>query len=164
MENSEGGKGSPPQLLLDRMSYVPFYQQIVEQLSGLIRSKQFPPGQVFWSEGEIAISLGISKMTVRQAFQELRREGLLEVEKGRRPTIGSGRVSKDFQELRGFTEEMSRRGMKASSKVLGIFVVDPDSAAAGALRLAPGERVYRLRRLRYANKKIIGLETSHLPC
>ena len=162
MDHRENTKSTPP-VLLSRASYVPIYQQIVDQVSNYINSGRVSPGQLFWSEGEVASSLGVSKMTVRQAFQELRREGLLIIEKGRRPVIGHGRVGKDFQELRGFTEEMSRRGMKASSKVLEAGLVNPNAETAKALQLADGEKVYRIRRIRYANKDLIGLEITHLP-
>ena len=97
----------------------------------------------------MARTLGISKMPVRQAFQKLRSEGLLIMAKGKRPIIGSGRVPWDFQQLRGFSEEMRRRGLVPSAKVLA--------------KLAAGEKTYCLRRLRFVNKKPVAVVTSHLP-
>ena len=49
-------------------SYVPYYQQIVEQIRAQIQSGALQEGQVFHSEGDIAAALNISKMPVRQAF------------------------------------------------------------------------------------------------
>src|SRR5690349_15958648 len=103
---------------IDPHSFVPYYQQIVEQVRDLIKSEAVQAGDVFQSEGELASALGISKMPVRQAFSKLRSEGLLVIEKGRRPTIGSGQVPWNFQELRGFTEEMKRRGLVPSTRLL----------------------------------------------
>jgi len=163
VDNQEPSRSKSPVLLLNRTSYVPIYQQIVDQISNLINSGRLATGQTFWSEGEVAISVGVSKMTVRQAFQELRRQGLLVIEKGRRPVIGHGRIGKDFQEPRGFTEEMSRRGMKASSKVLEAVLIEPDAGTVKALQLADGEKVYRIQRLRYADDDLVGMETAHLP-
>jgi len=148
---------------LDRRSYVPYYRQIVEQIRGLIRSQNLNTGEPFLSEGELAQSLGVSKMTVRQAFQFLRREGLLVIAKGKRPTIGPGKAEKNFQELRGFSEEMSRRCMKASSKVLEAGCFEPDPDVAKALRLGPDEKAYRIRRLRFADGSLVGLEVIYLP-
>lgn len=162
MDHRENARSMPP-VLLNRTSYVPKYQQIVDQVSNYINSGRVSPGQLFWSEGEVASSLGVSKMTVRQAYRELRREGLLIIEKGRRPVIGHGRVGKDFQELRGFTEEMARRGMKASSKILEAGPVEPNAEIAKALELADGDKVCRIRRLRYADNDLVGLETTHFP-
>lgn len=154
-----------PSMNLHRDSFVPYYQQIANQIRQFIKSHQEGiVGKPFWSEGEIAERLGISKMTVRQAFQILRGEGLLVIEKGRRPVIGSGRVGKDFQELQGFTEEMLRRGMKPSSKLLEMEVREPDSETANALRLKRNQKVYCIKRLRFADGQLVGLETTYIPC
>ena len=75
-------------LHIDRGSFLPYYQQIVEQIRALVKTSVLSEGEVFKSEGEIARTLGISKMPVRQAFLKLRSEGLLVIEKGRRPVVG----------------------------------------------------------------------------
>jgi GntR family transcriptional regulator len=156
-------EGDAPSIKLDRNSYVPFYRQIADQVREQVQSGWLIPGKHFWSEGEIAQKLGVSKMTIRQAFQTLRADGLLIIEKGKRPLVGTGRIQKNFQELRGFTEEMSQRGLRASSKLLSAesIVADPDTAKVLCLKGA--ERVYRIKRLRFANDEIVGLEISHLP-
>ncbi len=150
-------------LILDGTSFVPYYEQIVEQVRGLVKRGQLQEGDTFCSEGEVARFLRISKMPVRQAFQKLRSEGLLMIEKGKRPTIGSGRMPWDFQQLRGFSEEMRRRGLSPSAKTLDLRVEDPSQEVALALRLSPGDKVYRLKRLRYVNGGPVAVVTSHLP-
>ena len=152
-----------PDLSLERGSYVPYYRQIRDQVEALIKAGKLKPGQVIFSEGACATKLGVSKMTVRQAFQALRSEGLLIIEKGKRPMISAGRIQKDFQKLRGFTAEMIRRGLKPSSRVLQFEKTAPDAATANLLRLWRNDEVYRVRRLRYADKEIVGLETILLP-
>jgi len=152
-----------PDLSLERGSYVPYYRQIRDQVEAMIKAGKLKPGQVIFSEGACATKLGVSKMTVRQAFQALRSEGLLIIEKGKRPVISTGRIQKDFQKLRGFTAEMTRRGLKPSSKVLQFERAAPDAATANLLRLWRNDEVYRIRRLRYADKEIVGLETILLP-
>jgi len=152
-----------PPIGLDRRSFVPYYRQIANQVKELIQSGGIAPGQGFWSEGEIGQRLGVSKMTVRQAFQVLRADGLLVVEKGKRPTVGSKRIHKDFQKLRGFSEEMSRSGLRASSKLLAAEYIFPDAQTSQALSLSKGEKVYKIVRLRFANDEIVGLEVTHVP-
>src|SRR5208283_2511562 len=129
-------------LALDSASYVPYYMQIVDQVRDLIKKNKLSEGQIFASEGDLAEALGISKMPVRQAFQKLRSEGLLVIAKGKRPVIGSGRVPWNFQQLRGFSEEMRRRGLVPSAHMLSMEIVEPEIDVAQALKLTPGERVY----------------------
>lgn len=150
-------------LILDVNSFVPYYQQIVDHVRELVEKKVVREGENFLSEGEIARALGISKMPVRQAFQKLRAEGLLIVAKGKRPAIGSGRVPWNFQQLRGFSEEMRRRGLIPSARVLSMEVTEPTLETAQALKLALDEKVYALRRLRFVNGEAVAVVTSHLP-
>jgi len=150
-------------LNLDSGSFVPYYQQIVDQVRTLIKKNKLKSGQTFCSEGEIARALAISKMPVRQAFQKLRSEGLLVIAKGKRPVIGSGRVPWNFHRLRGFSEEMKRRGLVPSARLLSLEIEEPEVEVAQALRLTPGERVYRAQRLRFVNGEPVAVVTSYLP-
>jgi GntR family transcriptional regulator len=150
-------------LVLENTSFVPFYEQISEHIRALIHAGKLVAGQSYYSEGEIARSLGISKMPVRQAFQKLRAEGLLIIARGKRPVIGTGRVSWNFQELRGFSEEMRRRGLVPSAKLLGFEMLEPELEVAETLKLAPREIVYRLKRLRFVNAEPVAVVTSYLP-
>lgn len=150
-------------LRLDSHSFVPYYEQIVEQIRALIREKKLKEGQIFYSEGEIAQILGISKMPVRQAFQKLRSEGLLVVSKGKRPIIAPGHVPWDFRQLRGFSEEMQRRGLVPSAQVLDKCLENPELEIAEALKIEPGEQVYRIKRLRFVDAKPVAIVSSYLP-
>ncbi len=150
-------------LHVDTDSFVPYYQQVVEQVRALVKSATLREGDVFYSEGEIAGLLGISKMPVRQAFLKLRSEGLLIIEKGKRPVVGSSQVPWNFQQLRGFSEEMRRRGLVPSAKVLSLKRAAAGADVAHALHLAAGDPVFTLRRLRYVNNEPVALVTSYLP-
>ncbi len=150
-------------LTIDSNSFVPYYVQIVDRVRELIKKSRLSQGQTFCSEGEVSRALGISKMPVRQAFQKLRSEGLLVIAKGKRPVVGSGRVPWNFQQLRGFSEEMRRRGLNPSARLLSIGLEDPDLEVAQALKLTPGERVYQARRLRSVNGEPVAVVTSYLP-
>ncbi len=152
-----------PSFTLDRASYVPYYRQVADRVRELIQSRKVGAGETFWSEGEMAHQLGISKMTIRHALESLRQEGLLVVEKGKRPRVGRGRIQKDFQQLRGFSEEMARRGMKASSKLLSIRSLKADAEARSALGLEESGFIFRIQRLRLADGKVVGLETAIIP-
>ncbi len=148
---------------LDGDSFVPYYAQIVDQIRSMVKGGRLREGQVFCSEGDIARVLGISKMPVRQAFQKLRSEGLLIIAKGKKPVIGTGRVPWNFQQLRGFSEEMRRRGLVPAAQLLSLQLQDPDLEVAQALKLTPGEQVYSVKRLRLVNNEPVALVTSYLP-
>ncbi|MGA8540717.1 MAG: GntR family transcriptional regulator [Terriglobales bacterium] len=153
----------PPVLALDTSSFVPYYEQIAEQVRRLIRESNLKPGQTFYSEAVLAEQLGVSKMPVRHAFQKLRSEGFLLTKRGKVPVIGSGPVPWNFKELHGFSEEMRRRGLVPSTKLLSFDVEYPSLEVAKALRIPFSEQVYRMKRLRFADGEPVALTTSYVP-
>src|SRR3989442_6203739 len=147
LPNSDPIAAGELNLVLDNHSFVPYYHQIVDHVRLLVKQNMLKEGQIFCSEGDVAHALGISKMPVRQAFQKLRSEGLLVIAKGKRPVVGSGRVPWNFQQLRGFSEEMRRRGLVPSAQLLSLNLREPELEVAQALKLTPSEQVYSVKRL-----------------
>lgn len=58
------------------------YRQIAEQLRGLIQAGEWPLGQRLPAERELALQLGVSRPSVREALIALEVEGLVEVRVG----------------------------------------------------------------------------------
>lgn len=69
-------------LQLSERSGVPFYRQLVEQLTDLIRSGQLAPGALLPSVRGLSGELLVSLITVRRAYEELESAGLLERRQG----------------------------------------------------------------------------------
>lgn len=68
---------------VDRAVDSPPYRQIARMLREAISSGRLPPGERLPSETELIEHFGVARMTVRQAVQELRSEGLVIAERGR---------------------------------------------------------------------------------
>ena len=75
-KNTDGLSADHLGLVIDSSSFTPYYVQIFDQVSALIRQGTLSEGQVLCSEGDLARTLRISKMPVRQAFQKLRSESV----------------------------------------------------------------------------------------
>ena len=148
---------------LDRQSFVPYYYQIDAQLRDAIRANRLQPGSVFWSEGELAEKLGISKLPVKRAYERLRAEGLLLTSRGKRPVIGTGGDLWNVQALWSFSEEVRRRGLSSTTRLLAISLLNPDPLVASALELQPSDQAYCAKRLRLVEGEPVALETSYLP-
>lgn len=155
--------GMEPVLILNPNSFVPYYEQIAEQVQRLIRENHLKPGQAFYSEAALARQLGISKMPVRQAFQKLRAEGLLLTKRGKTPIIGRGPLPWNFKELHGFSEEMRQKGLVPSAKLLSLETQSPAPEVAEALNIHSSQLVYRMKRLRFVGGDPVAITTSYLP-
>ncbi|BDI30462.1 LacI family transcriptional regulator [Capsulimonas corticalis] len=63
-------------IINQRTSDMPLYAQVRLALSNLI-DEYFDDGEQFWTEAVLTERLGVSKITIRRAMQELSREGVL---------------------------------------------------------------------------------------
>jgi GntR family transcriptional regulator, transcriptional repressor for pyruvate dehydrogenase complex len=70
---------------------------VIERLEGLIFDG-LDPGETLPSEGELAQTLGVSRLSVREATRSLEARGLLEIKQGRRPRVAApnGALVGDF--------------------------------------------------------------------
>ena len=61
---------------------VPLYFQIIEEIKHLIASGQLAPGDKLPTVRQLAVDLAINPNTVAKAYDELRRENILDVRQG----------------------------------------------------------------------------------
>jgi GntR family transcriptional regulator len=148
---------------LDRRSVVPLYYQIQQYLLGQIRSGIIKPGEAVPSEQEISRRLRISRMTARQALKSLCDLGVAYSQRGKGTFVSEIKLEKNFRQVLSFSEEMQARGSRPGARVLSFEVAEPAADAIAALRLAPGEKVISLQRVRTAGSSPVALEWSRLP-
>ncbi|GAA1290629.1 GntR family transcriptional regulator [Brachybacterium alimentarium] len=120
-----------------------------------------PVGTPVPSERALAAESGVSRMTARRALDELTREGRLVREVGRGSFVARPAVSLPLH-LTGFTEDMTSRGIRASSRVLRIAEEPADALSAAHLGLAEGSPVIRLDRVRLADDRPMAIERTTL--
>ena len=150
-------------MMLDRQSAVPLYYQIQQFLLEQIHSGVFKSGQAILSEKEISARMGVSRMTVRQALKSLCSQGFLYSQRGKGTFVSETKLEKNFRNVLSFSEEMSNRGSRPSSRVLAFGIAPADIKTAEALRIKPDEKVISLRRLRLADEIPMAIEWSHIP-
>ena len=74
---------------LSQASGLPYYRQIVDQLSGLIHSRQLAPDTRLPSFRELAPQLLVSLITVRRAYADLEAAGLIVRRQGQGTFVAS---------------------------------------------------------------------------
>jgi GntR family transcriptional regulator len=152
------------QIQLDATARTPAYQQIEAQLIAQIESGAVGPGDRLPPERELAADLGVSRMTVRQAFDALARRGMVERGVGRGTFVAAPKLDLDRTiRVAGFTEQVQAAGMKAGAEVVRAEVVAASSRVAAALGLAPGAAVAHVERVRSGAGVALALEDSWLP-
>jgi len=148
--------------MLDKTTAIPIYYQLKEWLRSEIIVGIWKPGDLIPSERELSERFEISRMTVRQALNELREEGVLRREQGRGTYVAEPKIEQRLTRLTGFTEDMKRRALRSGAVILRFMNMDAPSFAAKALKIAPGTQIVLLERLRIAEQEPMAIETSYL--
>ncbi|MFC4455436.1 phosphonate metabolism transcriptional regulator PhnF [Deinococcus sonorensis] len=149
--------------VVDAGSATPIYLQVAAALARSIEQGQVPVGTALPAERELAARLGVSRVTVRQALARLTEQGLLERRQGSGTFVAPARIQHPLSELTSFSTDMAARGAHPGAQVLQFECVPPTALEAMTLALSPGERVYRVRRLRTADQEPLAVEQSTLP-
>ena len=100
-------------------------------------------------------------MTVRRAINELLHEGVIYAIPGKGLCITERKQDADSEPLRSFTEEMTRRAMRASSQVLATKIIGASAVLAQALSVEVGAQLAYLYCLRLADGVPMALQVSY---
>jgi GntR family transcriptional regulator len=124
---------------------------------------EYQSGQKLPSEDEIASQFSVSRMTVRQGVTDLIDEGLLYRRHGVGTFVAYPHVERDHTRLTNFFESSSEEGIKASAIILDLDVLPAKDRVARALSIAEGDRVIRIKTLRFADEVPVTVHDAYLP-
>ncbi|HEC23289.1 MAG TPA: GntR family transcriptional regulator [Chloroflexi bacterium] len=150
----------------DRSSSVPLYAQLETYFRLRIVEGELSPGDRLPPETELAKTFGVSRMTLRQALDNLVRDGLLMRQRGKGTFVAEPprKITAPLYFPVSFTEQMANLGYAASSRLLKSEVIEnPPALVAEHLNLPADQPVIHIRRLRLANQLPVSLDSSYLP-
>ncbi|MBO0834406.1 MAG: GntR family transcriptional regulator [Actinobacteria bacterium] len=130
------------------------------KLSYSLRRRQFPPGSRLPGERELAVHVGVSRSTLRQALAQLAEEGLLDRSAQRGWFVHRQVVGEPPATLQSFSEMARARGLVPGARVLSHRVRPATFDEARRLGIAPAAKVVELRRLRTMDAVPACVDTS----
>ncbi len=136
--------------------------QIADQLRRRIRTGDLKADSTLPPERVLAETLGVSRMTLRVAIDQLADEGLLVRRPNRRTLVAGDKISRSASFM-SFSEEMRTRGWRPHSVIRQVTATVADVAIAAQLNLEVGAKVIYLERLRFADDEPLALERVYLP-
>ncbi|UTT65496.1 GntR family transcriptional regulator [Janibacter sp. CX7] len=136
-----------------RPKHVQLREAIAELAAGLGPEAAIP------SERELMATYSLSRATVRKAIESLIADGMLHRVHGKGTFVARPRLESRLH-LASFSQDMRRRGLTPSTRLLGVRLAAPPTEVTQWL----GEgRAWRLDRLRLADGQPIALEESWYP-
>jgi GntR family transcriptional regulator len=137
----------------------PKYWNVRRVVEELIRSDGLRPGDRLPTEPELVQQLGVSRGTVRRAFDDLEREGIVSRQPGRGTFVAERRMMRPLSELTSFTEHLRSLGLEPGARLVSHREVEADGGDDHFPRDAP---LVRIVRVRTANGEPVGLHTLYL--
>ncbi len=135
----------------------PLYVRLRDQLKADILEGRLKPGDRLPSESELTVGHAVSRITVRQALNDLQKEGLVVKAHGKGSFVAQPAVAQDLTRLRGLAESLGGEGRTVHGRLLSLKTVKAPAAVAERLQLAPKAPVAELHTLRYLNRTPLSL-------
>lgn len=142
---------------------LPRYREIARELKEQIEEGAYQEHQPIPSEPELAKLYEVSRMTARQAINELVYEGVLYRIKGKGTYVNHQKYEKSIHGLTSFSEDMMQKGFKPSSHLIQKNYIQANDVIASKLQIRPGDEVIELTRVRLADEEPMALEVVYLP-
>ena len=123
--------------------------------------EQLDVGEAIPSERQLCADLGVSRLTVRAALDDLVRDGMLVRRHGSGTFVSEPKIAQELT-MTSFTEDMRRRGMVPGSRTLDLHVSPAGAHLGRLLHVSPSEPVVVIKRVRLADHETMAIETLHV--
>ncbi|WP_326975196.1 GntR family transcriptional regulator [Caproicibacter sp. BJN0012] len=148
---------------LIRENGTPLYLQLADELRGQIEEGILKENEKILTEKELSAKYDVSRITVRKALEILSDEDLLTRKQGMGTFVTGKKLVRSLNTLMSFSQNCIQNGEKPGTKFLSADIVNAMPNDVKFLSLQKGEKVIRIRRLRYCNDVPVMLEENHFP-
>jgi GntR family transcriptional regulator len=140
------------------------YQKVAEHIKELLKSTDYAPGDRLPSERDLAATLGVNRLTVRRAVNNLIHAGLLEGNGTSGTRVAAPRMVRrvDIYRSVGVHRVITGLGGTPSNKMLHFQISTAGSKVADRLKIDEGDEVIVVRRVWSIDGTPFSIETSHL--
>lgn len=136
---------------LDKNSPVSLYYQLQSIIVDEIKKNKIKEGFMLPTEIEISSMFDVSRPTVRKALNNLVNKGYLVRIKGKGTFVTKPKISQEYTRfIESYNEQMKKNGLIPKTMVLEKLVIEADEVIAEKLNVCEGQRVIKLKRLRFA--------------
>jgi GntR family transcriptional regulator len=147
---------------IDKDAPLPLYHQVREALITLITVGELEEGSLIPTEREICEKLQVSRITVRRAIDDLVREGYLVAQQGKGTFVARHKIERRTTLMKSFSEQLIEEGHRPGSQVLSLRHEKVSGHVASVLQIEPGEWVWVVERLRFADDEPICISLAYL--
>ena len=131
----------------------PLAESIQRELQARIDEGRWQPGQRLGSERSLAMELGVSRSSLRQALGMMEQAGAVRrvIGRGGGTFVSHQKIDRDLSHIRSVPELLSAQGITAGTRILSTGTAPAAAATSEALELEPGQLVFAIVRIRLAD-------------
>jgi GntR family transcriptional regulator len=141
----------------------PKYIRIRDWLLDRILASNLTQGDRLPSEHDLIRQFDVSRVTVRQALEALRADGIVESHHGKGWFLRRVCAVQNLGRLLGFGEMLAPMGVRARSEVLDSRECPAPAAVTTAFGEPPDSIMVRIARLRIASGRVMSYDVSYFP-
>mgnify|MGYP006425632203 CR=1 FL=1 len=142
---------------------LPLYHQIYTRLSEKIRSGEIPTGSKIPGENQLAEALGVSRITVKRALNELAGAGLVSRRRGR-GTVVIANTDLNFREsMSDYIDNVARLRRNTNAEILERLDVEADNFIAERLQIEDGSSVEKITHRLSLKNSILSYVETYIP-
>lgn len=139
----------------------PKYCKLADIIKKKVNDGEYSLGEKILTEQKLMEKYQLSRDTVRKAVDHLVKEKYLYKLQGSGTFVSEEFYSQSLLKFYSFTEEMIKRGKVPSSEIISFELVEADEKVQKKMAINSKE-IYKLIRLRLADKKPVMYETTYL--
>jgi len=147
--------------MINRQSFTPIYIQIAQKITQGIQDGEFAYGGQLPSERELAERYNTTRVTARQAVDELVKRSMAYRVQGKGTFLARPKI-REASGFLSFSEELRQRGFKPSSRTLLQEVNPASKSIAEKFQVDEGADVLQLNRVRLADEQPVAVEYSYI--
>ena len=142
---------------------IPLYYQLETILRKRISSGELARGDLLPSEEALAKEYNMSRITVRQALSSLESDGLIVRKRGKGTFVSKKHTYLESPKFTGFIEDLISMGIRTTSKILDISMVEGPRNIQEHLELEVGTQLFRIEKIRLVEGSPFSYVLNYLP-
>jgi DNA-binding GntR family transcriptional regulator/mannitol/fructose-specific phosphotransferase system IIA component (Ntr-type) len=148
---------------IDRTSSQPIYSQLAAWIETKINSGEWQTEFKFPGEVELALSLGVSRGSLRKAISILIKKGLIVQIHGKGTFVGHPTTEQAYSGRLGVFQELNLLGVPYTTDVLEQRIMPSPEKEAYKLGISPAEAILYLKRLNRVKGDPLVVQESFIP-
>lgn len=148
--------------MINQLKHAPLYYQVKEDILHKINQGVYKVEDPIPTENELQSIYQVSRITIRRAIQELVQEGYLTTQQGKGTFVSKPKATQELNLITNWAETIAKLGMHPKTKRTDMTEEPASVSIAKMLNIEPGDRVFKIERLRYVDGEALCLMVNYL--